>query len=108
MATVMGAKALGREQELGALEEGKKADILLLDLRKANTIPTHDPVCALVYNACPSNVDTLIVDGKVVLRKGQFTMLDEERILARTQELGRELAQQTGLSSSQWGQKVIF
>lgn len=108
MATLMGARALGQEERIGSLEVGKKADILLFDCNKINTAPTHDPVCALVYNAAPANVDTLIIDGEVVLYHGEFSRLDEERIIARTQELSRELARSTGLASAQWGQTIAW
>jgi len=92
MATIDGARALGREDDLGSLEAGKRADIVLVDLRKAHTWPVADPVAALVYAAHGGDVDTVIVDGRVLLRGGAFVDVDEAAILADAERAAGEVA----------------
>ena len=78
MATRDGARALGLP--CGSIEVGKKADLALLDLDAPSLAPLGDPVSALVYAANGSEVDTVIIDGKVVLRHRELTTIDEERV----------------------------
>ena len=67
MATRNGARAALWENEIGSLEAGKKADIVLFDAERPEWQPLHDPVSTLVYSATGASADTLIVDGKVVM-----------------------------------------
>jgi len=92
MATIEGARALGREDDLGSLEPGKRADIVLVDLRKAHTWPVADPVATLVYAAHGGDVDTVIVDGRVLLRDGLFVDADEAAILADAERAAADVA----------------
>jgi len=96
MATINGAKALGLQHEIGTIEVGKKADIVILNLNKPNTIPHTNLFSTIVYAAGPENVETVIVDGKVILQQNQFVQFDEmeklnmctkqsERLLQRAQ-----------------------
>ena len=78
MATRAGAQALGLP--CGSIEVGKKADLALLDLHAPSLTPLGDPVAALVYAANGSEVDTVIIDGKVVLRHRELLTIDEERV----------------------------
>ncbi|MBR3314135.1 MAG: amidohydrolase [Atopobiaceae bacterium] len=78
MATRGGARALGLP--CGSIEVGKKADLALLDLDAPSLTPLGDPVSALVYAASGSEVDTVIIDGKVVLRHRELQTIDEERV----------------------------
>ena len=78
MATRGGAKALGLP--CGSIEVGKKADLALLSLDAPSLAPLGDPVAALVYAANGSEVDTVIIDGKVVLRHRELLTIDEERV----------------------------
>ena len=80
MATIEGAKAL-LMKTTGSLEEGKDADIIILNLNTPNWKPLHDVFANLVYSTYPSNVETVIVDGKVVVKDFKLTQFDEERIL---------------------------
>jgi 5-methylthioadenosine/S-adenosylhomocysteine deaminase len=89
MATVNGARALGIRS--GMLKEGYLADILLLDMLQANTVVSQDPVSAIVYSADTRNVDTVIVEGKVLLKDKQFTSLDEDGILHTALEAASRL-----------------
>lgn len=85
MATFDGAKALGMEDELGSLEVGKKADIVIVDVHKFHCVPLHDPVSTLVYSSTGSDVDTGIVDGEVLLKGGKLTSWDEQEVLDKAQ-----------------------
>jgi 5-methylthioadenosine/S-adenosylhomocysteine deaminase len=81
MATVNGAKALGLES--GILKNGCLADVVILDMHKLNTVFSSDPISAVVYSANTENVDTVIVDGNILLKEGQFTTLDIDEVLDR-------------------------
>ncbi|MGQ9461288.1 MAG: amidohydrolase, partial [Candidatus Bathyarchaeaceae archaeon] len=86
MATMDGAKALGQERTVGTLEAGKKADIILLDFKKPHLTPAHDLYANIVYSARGSDVDTVIVDGKVLMENREVKTLDEEEVMLKTQE----------------------
>ena len=83
MATTGGAKALGMEKMLGSLEAGKKADIILFDPERIRSVPAHDPIATLAYSASAENIDTTIVNGEVVYRKGIFSCGIDEKQLSR-------------------------
>jgi cytosine/adenosine deaminase-related metal-dependent hydrolase len=96
MATINGAKAMGLEKEIGSLEVGKQADFVALDLDKPHVVPAPDPVSALVYAAKGSDVDTVVIDGKVVVSNGQALTMDEERILHEAKERAAKLYPRAG------------
>ena len=73
MATCGGAKAIGREDLVGTLEVGKKADMILFDPRHLKSFPNHDAKATVVYASAEENIDTTIVNGKVVYHKGLFS-----------------------------------
>ena len=78
MATIGGAKVLGLDKEVGSIEVGKKADLALIETKSVNMQPIYDYYAAIVYSANASNIDTVIVDGKVVVKNkklisGDFT-----------------------------------
>ncbi len=82
MATVGGAKALCLDKEIGSLEPGKKADLFVFNPKlAAKSMPMHDPVAALVYASCPSNIETVMVDGKLVLDRERIPTIKEEEVL---------------------------
>lgn len=83
MATVNGAKVLGREKEIGSLEAGKKADIITIDLDKPHLTPIYDPYSHLVYCVNSEDVENVIVNGKIIMENRQVKTLDEEKILAK-------------------------
>ena len=83
LATRGGATALGLGDTIGALEPGRRADIVLVDLGGPHCRPVHDPVAALVYSARASDVRTVVVDGQVVVRDGQLLTVDLPELLAR-------------------------
>jgi cytosine/adenosine deaminase-related metal-dependent hydrolase len=92
MATINGAVALGVQGDIGSIEVGKKADLVVHASRKAVMHPLYDPVRTLVYGAQSSAVDTVVVDGEVVLRHGRCTRIDEEEVLARVDAAASRLS----------------
>ncbi len=86
MATREGARALGLQDEVGTVEVGKKADLVVLSLDSARMTPLHDLERALVYAGRASDVETVIVDGRVVLDDGVLTTVDETRVLREARE----------------------
>jgi len=89
MATVEGARCLGRD-DIGTLEAGKRADIALFDLRAAAYSGAGDPVAALLLCA-PTQVDTLVVEGRVVVEGGALTTVSLESALRRHRKLAARL-----------------
>ena len=77
MATMGGARAIHRENELGSLEKGKLADIAIIEVESANMVPMYSPYSALVYSANASNVDTVIVNGKLIVEDKVLLTYDE-------------------------------
>ena len=83
MATRGGARAIGMADRLGALEVGRKADMILFDPRHLKSCPNHDALATAVYAASEENIDTTIVNGKVVYHKGRFASGVTEAALVR-------------------------
>jgi cytosine/adenosine deaminase-related metal-dependent hydrolase len=99
MVTIDAARALGLDDVLGSLETGKKADIVLVDIRKPHLYPPNMPVTRLAHFANAADVDTVIVDGAVLLRGRRPVAVDEQEILdAATTELALAL-ERTGLQA---------
>ncbi len=92
MATCGGGRALN-EENIGVLKEGTKADITLLNFKKPHLQPPSDPIAHIVYSASSSDVETVIVDGKILLEKGNFLTLDEERIYFEAGKRAEKLRQ---------------
>jgi len=92
MATAGGAQVLGMEQRIGSLEVGKKADICIIDAHKPHLTPLYDEFSHLVYCALGADVDTVLINGKIVMEKRQLTTLDEEDIMAHVWELARRIS----------------
>lgn len=93
MATRNGARSLNLEQEIGSLEVGKKADIVLMNFDKAHLTPRHNVVSHLVYAAKASDVHSVLVDGRVLVRAGELTQLDGAEIRAEANTRARRLVQ---------------
>jgi 5-methylthioadenosine/S-adenosylhomocysteine deaminase len=92
MATIDGAKALLMEREVGSLEVGKKADVTIINLRKAHIMPLHDPIGALVYCANINDVDTVIIDGKIIMEDKVIKTVDETWVEERAQHAADRIA----------------
>ena len=81
MATINGAKTMGLEKEIGSLEIGKRADIAIFDTRRPEWRPLYNEVQNLVYAATGDSVETVIIDGKIVMEKRKVLTVDEEEVL---------------------------
>src|SRR5207253_3683180 len=81
MATIDGARALGLEKEVGSLEVGKRADVIVVKLDQLHSSPEGDSVSALVYSAEASDVRATIIDGQVLLRDGELLAMNEKSVL---------------------------
>jgi 5-methylthioadenosine/S-adenosylhomocysteine deaminase len=85
MATVNGAKAIGREGELGILQEGALADVILVNFEKPHLYPHTNLISELVYSCHASDVETVIVDGNVVVENRKCTTMDETKVCTDAQ-----------------------
>lgn len=96
MATINGAKALGLEKEIGSLEKGKKADIILIDLKKLHLTPYlvrkyFNILPNIIYAAQASDVDTVIVDGKIIMENRRLQNVNEEELMEKHTKATEEL-----------------
>jgi 5-methylthioadenosine/S-adenosylhomocysteine deaminase len=91
MATLDGARAMGLEDEIGSLEVGKRADVAVVRLDRLHTTPAADVVSALVYGAEANDVDTVIIDGRLVMRDQKLLTLDEGTVVAEAAAEAKEL-----------------
>jgi 5-methylthioadenosine/S-adenosylhomocysteine deaminase len=96
MATLVGARALGLEDEIGSIEVGKMADLVVFDTRRAEWRALLDPVNNLIYSADGRSVRTVIAGGRIVVDEGRVTFADEARVADKVQELGEALLARTG------------
>ena len=97
MATIDGAQALGLENEIGSLEAGKRADVILVKLDQLHSIPQRDVVSTLVYSAQPADVTTTIIDGRVLMRDGELLTLNEASVVEEANREASALAGRAGL-----------
>jgi 5-methylthioadenosine/S-adenosylhomocysteine deaminase len=104
MGTRLGAEALGLGDELGSIEPGKKADLVLFDTRRPEWQALFNPVNNLVYNADGRSVHTVIIDGRVVVDAYRQSFVDEGRLFGTVQEIGERLQARTGITfpRSRW------
>ncbi|MCL7455180.1 MAG: amidohydrolase family protein, partial [Anaerolineae bacterium] len=96
MATVDGARLLGRD-DIGRLVPGARADLTIVDLNNARSMPVHRPESALVYNASGADVHTVVVEGRILLDAGQVTVLDEGALLEECRQAARDLLRRAGV-----------
>ena len=87
IATINGAKALGLEKEIGSLEEGKKADIAILNLNTPSLTPRNNLIAGLSYSANGSEVETVIIDGKITMENRKVLTMDEELVYKKINEV---------------------
>jgi 5-methylthioadenosine/S-adenosylhomocysteine deaminase len=81
MATIEGAKALSWENEIGSIEVGKKADLSIISLKRPHLCPLYSEASHLVYAAKASDVETVIINGRIVMENGKLTMLNIEKVM---------------------------
>ncbi len=97
MATINGAKALGMEKEIGSIEKGKKADIVILDMSRPEWIPLLNVVQNFVYSASGDSVETVIVDGEIIMENRTVKTIDEKEVLEKAQKLGEDILKRSGV-----------
>jgi len=99
MATLDGARALGLADEIGSLEAGKRADVIVIDLKRPHATPETDVVSSVVYSAQPADVTTTIIDGRIVLRDGELLTLSETTVIENANREASALANRAGVSA---------
>ena len=87
IATINGAKALGLEKEIGSIETGKKADLAILNLNVPSLTPRNNLIAGLSYSANGSEVETVIIDGKITMDNRQILTMDEELVYKKVNEI---------------------
>jgi 5-methylthioadenosine/S-adenosylhomocysteine deaminase len=97
MATIECARTMSWDSEIGSLEAGKSADLIIINRDKPNMVPWTNPLASLVYLVGGSDVETVIVKGKVLLEGGEIRTVDEGRILKRAQAAASRLIERSGL-----------
>jgi len=97
MATIDGARAIHMEKEIGSLEVGKKADLALISLDEPNAVPMYDVYAQIAYSLKGSDVETVIIGGKVVMRDRKLLTLDEPKILEKAREYGKSVKASLGM-----------
>ena len=97
MATINGAKALGLDHEIGSIEIGKKADLVLFDTRRPEWRSLFNPINNLVYNADGRSVHTVLVDGRIVVQDHQARYADEWPLIQKVQGIGERLLARSGV-----------
>ncbi len=91
MATIGGAQALHLDDRIGSLEAGKRADLIVLDTSGPNAIPLFDPASHLVYSARSDAVQTVIVEGKILMERRRVKTVDVERVRRHARLFGRKI-----------------
>lgn len=99
MATIGGARAVGMETEIGSIEVGKKADLAILNLNNFHTFPSYDvdPISRIVYSATRADVETTIVDGKIVMENRIMRTVDKEHVLQESNVSMKRLLKRTNI-----------
>jgi cytosine/adenosine deaminase-related metal-dependent hydrolase len=96
IATIEGARSMGLDDKIGSLKPGKRADIIMIDTRDINDAPTIDVAHTIVEAVEPANVDTVIVDGRILKRHGKLTAIDERRVAAEATAASRAIRLRAG------------
>jgi cytosine/adenosine deaminase-related metal-dependent hydrolase len=86
-----GARAVRQEALLGSLEVGKKADLIVLDTQRAHLVPAGRILSAWIHNGQPSDIESVLVDGRFVMRDRKILTVDEERLIAEADKVGRRI-----------------
>jgi 5-methylthioadenosine/S-adenosylhomocysteine deaminase len=91
MATSWGARVMGLEKEIGTIEKGKKADIIIVDLESPHMVPLYNPVSQIVYSASGADVKDVIVNGRILMKDRVFQTLDSKEIMERVKTISKEI-----------------
>ena len=100
MATIDGARALGLADEIGSIEIGKRADVIVVDLNRLHATPETDVVSSVVYSAQASDVRTTIIDGRIVMLERELTTMKEPEVIADANRQAKALTKRAKLSTS--------
>ena len=103
MATLAGYRATGWQNDIGSLEAGRKADLILINTDRPEWVPTYNYVYSLVYTASGDSVDTTIVDGHILMENRELTTIDLAEVHAKCRELAPKLAARANVRpQSRW------
>jgi 5-methylthioadenosine/S-adenosylhomocysteine deaminase len=91
MATIGGARALGLERRIGSLEQGKRADVIVVNMASARQTPMYDPISHLVYTTRGDDVQTMVVNGRLLMRSRRVLTLDEPTVLAEARAMAERV-----------------
>jgi len=97
MATIEGAKALHMEKEIGSLETGKKADLIVIGLDEPNAVPMYDVYAQLAYSLKGSDVETVMIGGHIVMRDHKLLTVNEDAVVQKAREYGKRVAASLGI-----------
>ena len=97
MVTIDGAKAFGLDKQIGSLEPGKKADIILVDMFKPHLVPIFTEWDRIVFEASGHDVDTVMVDGKVLMEHRKVKTVDEVKVMEKAQEEAEKMVEKAGV-----------
>jgi 5-methylthioadenosine/S-adenosylhomocysteine deaminase len=97
MATIDGARALHMEKEIGSLETGKKADLVLINLDEPNAVPMYDIYSQIAYSLKGSDVETVLIGGKVVMRERKLLTIDVKGVLEKARQYGKSVSASMGM-----------
>jgi 5-methylthioadenosine/S-adenosylhomocysteine deaminase len=100
MATIEGAQLLGWGDEIGSIEQGKKADFVLFDLEHFEWVPYGDPLQAVVYSVSPASIAQTWVDGKPLYRDGKVQTVDEKTLYTEARDRAAAVVKRAGLSTA--------
>ena len=90
-ATFGGARAVNQEKALGSLEVGKKADLLVVDTLRPHLVPAGRIVSAVIHSGHPSDIESVMIDGQFVVRRGKVLTMDEDAIVKAADQVGRRI-----------------
>ena len=91
MATIEGARVLGMEDEIGTIEPGKKADLIFIKTDKIHLQPENDVCTNIVYSANGSDVEVVMIDGKIIMQHRKMTNLDEKEVIRHVKKIAKRL-----------------
>jgi 5-methylthioadenosine/S-adenosylhomocysteine deaminase len=97
MATIDGARALHMDTEIGSLETGKKADLILINLDQPNAVPMYDVYAQLAYALKASDVETVVIGGRLVMRDRKMLTVNEAEVMAKARQYKKTIAASLGL-----------
>ena len=91
MATIEGAKVLGMDEEIGTIEPGKKADMIFIKTDRIHLCPDNDVCSNIVYSANGADVDTVMIDGKVIMQNRKMVNLDEKEVMRQVKKIAKRI-----------------